>query len=124
MACTQTLKGDAGIVYSCSWAPTGPLGHLLVSGSSKGMVVVWDTVTGMKKLSQQLYGPAHPVYRVAWNPLDENAILTAGGDGMVNLITPAGEVSRTARCRGVLHMQCVRGLRVGGGLPGIFRVLD
>jgi hypothetical protein len=97
MDCKQTLRGEAGIVYSISWAPEGPCGGQLVCGTSKGAVVVWDAALGMKKATMALYSATHPVYRVAWNQLDSSQILTAAGDGIVYLVTPAGEVRQSCQ---------------------------
>jgi WD40 repeat protein len=46
MQCLDTFKGQDGVIYSVSWSPDD---NLMVSGSSKGSVVVWDTTTGMKR---------------------------------------------------------------------------
>ena len=92
MECKQTLKGDAGVVYSVSWAPEGPFNNQLVTGTSKGAVQVWDVSSGVKRASVNLYSPAHAVYRVAWNPHDGQRILTAGADGSVYDVSPIGEV--------------------------------
>ena len=45
MDCTLTLKGQEGVIYGLSWAPSGD--DRLVSASSKGELCIWDTIKGV-----------------------------------------------------------------------------
>jgi WD40 repeat protein len=110
MTCKQTLCGNAGIVYSISWSPPDPTSgrSFLLSGTSKGAVVVWDTDSGVKKQTLALYSPTVSVFRVAWNPSDIDVVLTAGGDGQVFVVSVGGGrvcVGYTVLC--VVSRHCV-----------------
>lgn len=88
MRCLKTLFGE-GSLFSISWAPG--VRDELVSASSNGEVVVWDTVTGEKKLAVVCHGGA-AVHHVAWNPLNYEHIVSSGQDCHAVVIASTGQV--------------------------------
>ena len=90
MTCSTTLEHQEGLIYSVSWSPGD--GHDIACATSKGSVVLWDTVSG-RRLSTLRHHGSGAVYRVAWHPIDRERLLTSGNDGNVFLVTPAGAIS-------------------------------
>jgi WD40 repeat protein len=75
--CLQMLEGHGGPVYSVAFFPNG---QQLASGSSDGIVRLWDTRTG--KCLQTLEGHKCPVLSIAFPP-DGQQLASGSSDGSV-----------------------------------------
>ena len=75
MTCEGTLgansKSKGGIVYAVSWAPGDSVE--LVSGSSQGQLVVWDTKKVRERARYKVPGNSS-IFRVDWSQADESLI--------------------------------------------------
>jgi WD repeat-containing protein 17 len=89
MDCKATLPVDEGLVYSLSWAPGDS--SELACGTSKGSVVIWDTVTAARVATLTHHGFG-AVYRVHWHPNNPEHVLTVGNDCQTFVVKPNGAV--------------------------------
>ncbi len=79
MKCVLDLKGQEGVIYALSWCPGADDEYRLVSASSLGEVVLWNTRTGQPMATYKHH--TKPIYRVKWNQLDSNLIASTSSDG-------------------------------------------
>ncbi|PRP82721.1 hypothetical protein PROFUN_09983 [Planoprotostelium fungivorum] len=89
MKCIDTLQGNEGVVYSCSWSNSG---DRIVAGTSRGKTLLWDTTRGV--LQEKLSLNTLHIYKVAWNRNDDDLIATCSKDGLCIILNGSGTVIR------------------------------
>lgn len=81
----RTLRGHKGLIYSIAWSPDGTM---LASGSTNGIIRLWDAMTGQLRHAFKIQ--SSPVRSVVWSP-DGSTLVSGNDDGAIRLWDSAGE---------------------------------
>lgn len=123
LACTATLRGAEGVLYSLSWSPDSTK---VVAATSKGEVLLWDAETGQLVKQTVLSGDA--CFRVQWHPVDQRRIAVSCTNGHVYLVdddlNKVETLNARQPCYGLEWNPANPGMLAVGCNDGIVRVFD
>ena len=78
----KTFSGHTVAGYACRPC-FSPDGRFIASGDGQGKCFVWDWGSTRVARSFQAHDPGSVCIDVAWHPLEESCVATAGWDGSV-----------------------------------------